>query len=61
MSRIYQIIDVSMLKNCSRRYSSWYIIKFVDFMSIYAINLDLVLPFMVLSNLYLGFIDLLQV
>ena len=35
----------SILKNWNRRCSSHYIIKFVDFMSIYyAINLDIVTP-----------------
>ena len=32
ISRIYEMMVVSMLKNKSRRYSSHYIIKFVDFM-----------------------------
>ena len=50
------------LKNWSRRYSSYYIIKFVGFMLIYhAININVVSSFMVFSNLYFGSIDLLQV
>ena len=53
---------VSMSKNLSRRYSSYYIfkMKFVEFLSIYyAINLDIDPSFIVFSNLYLGFIHLL--
>ena len=43
ISQRYQMMVVSMLKNWSRRYSSHYIIKFVDFMLIYyAINVDIV-------------------
>ena len=39
-----------------------YIIKFVKFMSIYyVINLYIVLLFMIFNNLYLRYIDLLQV
>ena len=46
-----------MLKNWSH-----YIIKFVDFMSIYyAINLTIVSSFMVFSNLYFGSTDILHV
>ena len=53
---------VGMLKNWSCRYSSYYIIKFVGFLSIYyAINLDIVSLCMVFKYLYLGSIDLLQV
>ena len=62
ISRIYQIMVVSMLKNWNRRYYNHYIIKFIGFISIYyAINLDIVLSFMVFSNLYLRSIYLLQV
>ena len=52
---------ISILKNWSRRYSGYYIIKFVGFTLISAINLDIVSSFMVFNNLYLRFIDLLQV
>ena len=42
---------VYMLKNWSRKYSSYYIIKFISFIPIYyGINLDIVLSFMVFSN-----------
>ena len=61
ISRRYQIIVVRMLKNLNRRYSNYYIIKFIGFMPIYANNLDTVSLFMVLSDLYLESIDLLQV
>ena len=45
---------VYMLKNWSRKYSSYYIIKFIRFIPIYyGINLDIVLSFMVFSNLYI--------
>ena len=58
ISRIYQFMVVSMLKNWSCRYSSHYIIKFASFMQIYyAINLDIVSS----CILYLRYIDLLQV
>ena len=51
---------VSILNSWSCRYSSHYIIKFVDFMLIYYnINLDIVSSFMAFSNLYIGFIDIL--
>ena len=40
---------VYMLKNWSKKYSSYYIIKFISFIPIYYdINLDIVLSFMVL-------------
>ena len=40
----------SILKNWNRRYSSYYIIKFIGFMSIYyAINLDIVSSFLFLA------------
>ena len=52
---------VIMLKNWSRRYNSDYIIKFVGFMMIYVINVDIISYFMVFNNLYHGSINLLQV
>ena len=59
-SQIYQIIVIKILK--SRRYFIHYIIKFISFMSIYYdINSDIVLFFIIFSNLYIGFIDQLQV
>ena len=62
ISRIYQIMVVSMLKKWNHRYYNHYIIKFVGFISIYyAINLDIVSSFMVFSILYFRSIDLLQV
>ena len=62
ISRRYEIMIVSMLKNLNHIYSSHYIIKFVDFMSIYYVmNLNIVSLFMVFRNLYLGSINLLQV
>ena len=40
----------SILKNCNRRCSSHYVIKFISFMSIYyAINLDIVSSFLFLA------------
>ena len=48
----YQII-VIMLKNCSRRYSSYYIIKFIGFIPIYyVINLYIILSYLVFNYLY---------
>ena len=39
----YQIMVISMLKNLSRIYYSYYVIKFVGFIQIYyAINLDII-------------------
>ena len=53
---------VNILKNLSRRYSSHYIIKFMGIMSIYyAINLDIISSFRILSNLYLETIYLYKV
>ena len=58
----YQIMVISTLKKWSCRYSNHYIVKFIGFILIYYdINLDIVLSFMVFSNLYLKSIDLLQV
>ena len=43
INKKYQITIVNILKNQGRRYSNHYIIKFVNFMSIYyAINLDII-------------------
>ena len=62
ISRKYQIMVVSMLKNWSCMYYSHYFIKFIGFMPIYyTINLDGVSSCMVFSYLYLGYIELLQV
>ena len=59
ISRRYQIMVVSILKNYGHRYYSHYIIKFVGFMPIYyTINLGIVSSYMVFSCLYLGFVDL---
>ena len=53
---------VIILKNRSRKYFSYYITKFIGFMLIYyAINLNVILLFMIFSNLYIESIDLLQV
>ena len=38
----YQNMIVNILKNYNYRYSSYYIIKFIVFISIYAINLDII-------------------
>ena len=58
----YEIMIISMLKNLNHINSSHYIIKFVDFMSIYYVmNLNIVSLFMVFRNLYLRSIDLLQI
>ena len=45
---------VNMLKNLNRRYSNHYIIKFIDLISIHAINMNIVSSFIVFSNLYIG-------
>ena len=46
ISRRYQIIIDNILKNYSRRYSNYCIIKFIVFMPIdYTINLDIILFF----------------
>ena len=51
---------VSMLKNLSHKYSNHYNIKFIDLIPIYyTINLHNIYLFMIFSNLYFGFIDLL--
>ena len=43
ISRRYQLMVVGVLKNWSCRYSSNYIIKFIDFMLIYyAVNVNIV-------------------
>ena len=55
ISRIYQIMVVSILNTLNCKYSSYYFNKFIGFILIYyAINLDIVF-----SYLYRGFIDLL--
>ena len=62
ISQRYQIMIVTILKNLNCRYYSHYIIKFVDFISIYfAINLDIVSSCMIFNYLYIGSIDLLQI
>ena len=53
ISRIYQIMVVSILNNWSCIYYSHYIIRFVGFMLIYyVINLNIVSFCFVFSNLY---------
>ena len=60
INRIYHIMVVIILKNRSRKYFSHYIIKFIGFTLIYyAINPDIILFFMIFSNLYIEFMDLL--
>ena len=62
ISRKYQIMVISMLKNWSRKYFSHFIIKFVGFMPIcYTINFNIVSSCMIFSYLYLESIDLLQI
>ena len=62
INQIYQIMVVSMLKNWGCKYSSYYIIKFIDFIPIYyAINLYIVSSFMFFTNLYFRSIDIMQV
>ena len=57
---VEEIMIVSILKNLNHIYSSHYIIKFVNFMSIYyAMNLNIVSLFMIFNNLYFRSIDLL--
>ena len=52
-------VNQSKISDYDYRYSSHYIIKFIDFMSIYyAISLNIVSSFMIFSNLYFGSIDL---
>ena len=61
LNPIYQIIAVSILKNYSYRYYNNYIIKFIDFISIYyVINLNIV-PCIIFNYLCFGSINLLQV
>ena len=61
LNPIYQIIVVSILKNYSCRYSNNYIIKFIDFISIYyIINLNIV-SCIIFNYLYFGSINILQV
>ena len=58
----YQIMVISMFKNWSCKYYSYYFIKFIGFILIYyTINLDIVSSYMVFNYLYLGSINLLQV
>ena len=53
---------VIILKNWSFKYFNHFIIKFIGFMLIYyIINLDIISSFIVFSNLYIEYIDLLQV
>ena len=53
-------MSVNIWNKRSGKYSSYYIVKFIGFMPIfYTINLDIVLFFIVFSNLYLEFMDLL--
>ena len=62
ISRKYQIMVVSMLKNWSYRYSNYYFIKFIGFMSIYyTFNMYIVSSHTVFNFLYFGSIDLLLV
>ena len=62
ISRRYHITIINILKNLSHRYYNHYIIKFIGFMPIYyAINLNFVSYFMVFSNMYFEFINLLQI
>ena len=61
INRIYQILMVNILKNLNHKYFSYYIIKFLRFMSIYyTMNLDIVPLFIFFSNLYLKSIYLLR-
>ena len=56
----YQIMVINILKNYSRKYSSYYIIKFIGFMLIYyAINLNIFFIYMIFIYLYLRSIYLL--
>ena len=49
ISRIYQIMIVSILKNRNQKYYSYFIIKFVGFMLIYYdINFDIISWFLVI-------------
>ena len=49
INRRYHIMVVNILKNRSRKYSNHYIIKFVGFIPIYAINMDIISSFMFLT------------
>ena len=54
ISRRYQIIVLSILKNWRRRYSNHYIIKFIGFIPIYYfINLNIVSSYIIFNYLYL--------
>ena len=62
INQIYHIMVVIILNNRSCKYFSHYIIKFIGFTLIYyVINLDIILLFMIFSNLYIESIDILQV
>ena len=61
IDRKFQIMIVSILNNWNRRYSNHYIIEFINFISIYVINLDIVSSIIIFSNLYLETINILQV
>ena len=54
INRMYQIMIISILKNCNCKYYSRYFIKFIGFMLIYyAINLYIVLSYIVFSYLHI--------
>ena len=63
INRIYQITVVSILKNLSRIYSSYTILSnLVGFIPIYyAINLNIILFYMIFIYLYFGHVDQLRV
>ena len=53
--------DCHMLKYWSYRYSNYYSIKFIGFMSIYYVINLILTSYIVFNHLYFGFIDQLQV
>ena len=61
IDRKYMIMIVNISNNWNRRYSNHYIIKFINFLSIYVISLDTVSFIIICSNLYLETINILQV
>ena len=60
ISQIYQIMIVSILKNLSHKYFSYYIIKFIGFILIYfIINLNIISSYIIYNYLYIEYINLL--
>ena len=60
ISRRYQIMFIDILNNQNRKYYSYYIIKFINFMLIYyTINQNIISSYITFNNLYLGCVNIL--